>query len=309
MRTRMFKYGKILFTFLILYYVLKDADLQSILRTVSNSNLLLILLALISFSLYQVLYSYNWRNVLATLSGRIGYLELTRIHMIGLFYNLFLPTSMGGDVAKIYYLSKKVNDKIMAIKSVVLLRGTGLVTNLAILAVAVVFNRDILALIGIENRITHGLYLLAGMIVFVMALTCTPVRNYRGVKFFTDRIFEYISSFKLFLCEFRREMLGIILLSLVNQLVIIFENYLILRALDMNIAFVSVMYIIPLTFFATLLPITIAGIGIREGAFVYFLTRYGYSVEDAIAFSLIGYVLMLLMGFTGGVISATSSDK
>jgi len=309
MKKRILKYGKILVTFLILIYILRNADIQSILRIVRNSDLVLILLALLSFSFYQILYSYNWRKVLTTLSGRISYLELVKIHMIGLFYNLFLPTSMGGDVAKIYYLSKKLKDKVITIKSIVLLRGTGLLTNLMILTVAILFNREIMTMIGLEGKITQGLYLLTGVIAFVSILIWTPIKNNRRVKSLTVKIFDHVSSFKHFLSESRREMLGIILLSLINQLVIIFENYLILRALDMNIPFVSVMYIVPLTFFATMLPITIAGIGIREGAFVFFLTRYGYSVEDAIAFSLIGYVLILLLGFTGGVISATTSDK
>jgi uncharacterized protein (TIRG00374 family) len=303
------KYGKILFTFLILSYVLRNADLHSILRTIRNSDHTLILLALLTFSFYQILYSFNWSRVLTALSGGISYLELLRIHMIGLFYNLFLPTSMGGDVAKIYYLSKKVNDRVVAIKSIALLRGTGLLTNLLMLAVVLVYNREILALIGFEDRIAHGLYLLAGVIAGVSILRWTPARNNSLVQFLTGKVLEYISSFKLFLCDFRREMLGIFLLSLVNQLIIVFENYLILRALDIDIAFVNVMYIIPLTFFATMLPITIAGIGIREGAFVYFLTRHGYSVEDAIAFSLIGYVLILFIGFAGGVVSAISSNK
>jgi len=309
MKNIFFKYGKILFTFLVLSYVLRNADLQSLLRTIRNSDYILILLALLTFSFYQVLYSYNWKKVLTAFSGGIGYLEVFRIHMIGLFYNLFLPTSMGGDVAKIYYLSKKVNDRMVAIKSIVLLRGTGLLTNLLLLAAVLVYNREILVLVGFEDKIAHGLYLLAGVIAVVSIIRWTPVRNNETVQYLTGKIFEYISSFKSFLCDFRREMLGVFLLSLVNQLIIIFENYLILRALDIDIAFVHVMYIIPLTFFATMLPITIAGIGIREGAFVYFLTRYGYSVEDAIAFSLIGYVLILFIGFAGGVVSATSSNK
>jgi uncharacterized protein (TIRG00374 family) len=304
-----FKYGKIVFTFAILFFILRNVDLPELVETIRSSNYGLIILALASFAFYQILYAYNWNRILSTLKEKTKFTDLFRIHMIGLFYNLFLPTSMGGDVAKIYYLSKRLSNRMIAIKSIALLRGTGLITNLLILAFSLAFNKEILALLGFEGRAIYGVYFMAGMIVFFSLVNRTSIGNGQRVRDLKAKVQDYISRFRTFVCEFRREMYGILFISLVNQLIIIFENFLILKALGIDIGFINVMYIVPLTFFATLLPVTIAGIGIREGAFIYFLGIYNYSMEDAIAFSLIGYLLILVMGISGGIVSAAGSEK
>ncbi len=308
-RKNILKYGKVIFTFLILVFILRKADLRAIITTIKNGDYLFILLALSSFALYQLIYAYNWQRILSTLSERIRYVDLLKVHMIGLFYNLFLPTSMGGDVAKIYYLSKKLKDRVIPIKSIALLRGAGFITNMMILGFSLVFHKELLEILGFQGRAVYGVYFLVGMIAVYSLVNRMGVSENRQFRKARSKIQDYVTRFKSFLGEFKIEMYGIIAVSLLNQLIIILENYIILEALDMHIGFIHVMYIVPLTFFATLLPVTIAGIGIREGAFIYFLGRYGYSPENAIAFSLLGYLLILVVGITGGLVHATTEGK
>ncbi len=305
-RQQLLRFLKIGVTIFMLWYILRNADLASILKTIRNSNYVLIVLALLAFSGYQLVYAYNWRRILAILRKDIRYSGLLRIHMIGLFYNLFLPTSMGGDVAKMYYLSKKVNDRMTTVKSIALLRGVGLLTNLGILAIGLSCADDVFGDVRFGAGVSSGFYLFAGVAAAVSLIAMTPVRQNRFVESLLRRIREYTAAFTTFVLSSRKEMIVVILISVLTQLVIIGENCLIMKALSIHIPFVHVMYIVPLTFFATLLPITISGIGIREGAFVYFLSLYGYSVEDALAFSLVGYLLILILGVTGGVVSVSS---
>lgn len=308
MKKSIIRLVKVAFTIILLAFVLRNANLHDILLIIKDSNFSSILLALLSFSLYQLLFAYNWKRVLKTLKEKVHYPDLLRIHMIGLFYNLFLPTSMGGDVAKIFYLSKRLENRIISIKSIALLRGIGLLTNLMILSFSLAFNRELLDIVSYNRSILHSAYIITGLITILSIINRTGIVQTNRMKAITNRIREYICRIRAFLEEFKFEMLSVVIISLLNQLIIILENFLICRSLHMDIAFVNMMYIIPLTFLATLLPITIAGIGIREGAFIFFLTRYNYTVENAIAFSLIGYLLVLIMGFSGGIVNAVTSQ-
>jgi uncharacterized protein (TIRG00374 family) len=185
----------------------------------------------------------------------------------------------------------------------------GLFTNLMILGFAFAVHREVIALMGLKGSLAYGAYALIGAAAVVTLLHQTPMRRNRKIQKITGRIVDYVARFASFLREFKKELYAVLAISLLNQLVIIFENYLILRALNMHIGFTHVMYIVPLTFIATLLPITIAGIGIREGAFIYFLGKFHYSPENAIAFSLIGYFILLITGIAGGFVSISVSSQ
>ena len=306
---KIFKLGKAAFTLLLLAIVLRRADLGNIIHIVKESDLDFILLAILSFTFYQLMFAYNWNKALATLKANIQYADLLKIHMTGLFYNLFLPTSMGGELAKIYYLSKRLNNRITSLKSVALVRGVGLLTNLLILTFSLAFNRELFMVVGYDKTIIHGFYFVTGTIAVLSIINRVACGKNKAMKTIVKTMKEYILRLKSFLEEFKLEMVMVVLISLVNQLIIILENFLILESLHMNVGFIGLMYIIPLTFFATLLPITIAGIGIREGAFIYFLTRYGYTVDSVVAFSLIGYLIIMIMGITGGIVNAMTSEE
>jgi len=300
---------RISITLLLLGFILSRADLVSILTTIGSSDFGLVFLALSVFTAYQLSYAYNWKRVLRPLAGEVPYRDVLRYHMAGLYYNLILPTSMGGDVAKIYYLSRKIDSRAVPIKSIALLRGTGLLTNLMILGVAFSLNGELPGLLKFGSKATRGIYLTAFALGALYTVARAASRTENPLARVVRKIDGYLGDFWVFLKEHRKEMLVVLAISLANQLAVIYENFLILLSIDVHMSFIDLMYIVPLTFFATLLPVTISGVGIREGAFVFFLSRYGYSVEDALAFSLIGYSLMLAMGLTGGVVNAVSSRK
>ena len=174
-KKNIFRFLKIAVTLGILSYILRNTDLSSIFLIVRDSHVLLILLALLTFTIYQFTYAYNWERVLATLKGNVAYADLFRYHMIGLFYNLFLPTTMGGDVAKTYYLAKKMDNTMIPIKSIALLRGIGLSTIIIILFIALFFNRDVLDDITLDRRFIYGMYAAIGLIVLLSLVSVTTL--------------------------------------------------------------------------------------------------------------------------------------
>lgn len=296
---------KALLTLLILGFVLRNVDLTKMLETLAHCRFHFIFVAVLVFATYQFVYVYNWGRVLVALKERVGYRELLTFHMIGLFYNLFLPTSMGGDLAKIYYLSKRLANRLVTIKSIAILRGIGLLTNLILVGVSIAVTSETIR-VYLAKEFSSSSIPTAGLGAVSLACGLAAITRNGDAPKLVFKAGEFIGSMRDVVRNYKGRVISIIALSLVAQFLIIIENSLLLAALGIEIPFVDMMYIIPLTFFATLLPITIAGLGIREGAFIYFLQKYHYTVDDAVAFSLLGYILMLLMGIAGGIINVAA---
>jgi uncharacterized protein (TIRG00374 family) len=299
---------KILITVIILAIVVRKVELGTMLATLAHCRFPLVILALLIFAGYQFIYVYNWGRVLSVLEEeRVGYHELFKFHMIGLFYNLFLPTSMGGDLAKIYYLSKRIANRLLTIKSIVILRGTGLLTNLLLVVISVAVTSETVRLHA-ARAFSAASLTAAGMVMFFIVSTLVVPREGK-ISSVLMKMKDFLGSPRDVLKHHKKQVVCILILSFVTQILIVLENYILLAALRIDIPFIDMMYIIPLTFFATLLPITIAGLGVREGVFIFFLQRHNYAADDAVAFSLLGYSLMLLMGIAGGIINVATHSK
>jgi hypothetical protein len=298
---------KVLFTIFFLAFALRNVDVPAMLSTLAGSRFLFIGIALLVFGLYQFIYVYNWGKILSVLRERVRYRELFRFHMIGLFYNLFLPTSMGGDLAKIYYLSRSIANRLVPIKSIAILRGTGLLTNLFLIAISYAMTRGTVR-VEVPEALS-GRAPAAASVLLWLAAGAVMVSDGGILRSILARARSFTASMRDFVKYHRKEVVSVLIISFVTQMMIILENRILLAALGIEVPFVDMMFIIPLTFLVTLLPITIAGLGIREGAFIYFLQKYHYTAADAVAFSLLGYSLMLVMGLAGGIVNVASRSK
>lgn len=90
--------------------------------------------------------------------------------------------------------------------------------------------------------------------------------------------------------------------SIATQMILIWSVYILSRGLSMKIAFISVLSFIPVVSIISLIPVTISGIGLREGAFVVLFGLVGVSPEKAMTLSIawfLSIVIGSLPGFVG----------
>jgi uncharacterized membrane protein YbhN (UPF0104 family) len=101
-------------------------------------------------------------------------------------------------------------------------------------------------------------------------------------------------------------MTAMFLLSCLIHIFGIISYYLICVALGLNLSFVSIGWIRSAVILATMIPVSISGIGLREGAMVLLLSIYNIQADDALAFSFIIFsVTVLGIGIIGGIFEAT----
>jgi uncharacterized protein (TIRG00374 family) len=109
-----------------LYLVFRGQDLKSIGRLLTGLNPWIVLFAAGTMLANQMLFVARWVLLLKVQSVNIGYWAALRLHLLGRFYNNCLPTSIGGDLLRAWYITKHTNKKMEAVFSVFVDRLIGL---------------------------------------------------------------------------------------------------------------------------------------------------------------------------------------
>jgi uncharacterized membrane protein YbhN (UPF0104 family) len=86
------------------------------------------------------------------------------------------------------------------------------------------------------------------------------------------------------------------------QLNVILYYFLIGLALHLNIQFIDYFIFIPIVLVIQIIPITINGLGLREGSYIEIFKFYGISPQAAVSFSLVDVGFNLVLGLIGGII-------
>jgi hypothetical protein len=229
----------------------------------------------------------------------------TIINLIGLFFNNFLPTSAGGDLLKIYYASQGSGRKAESVTGILTDRFFGLFAIFLLASVALLLeknvkNRDVLTIF------TWGIFGLFLILTFLtLNKNCSSKigesigRLFKGesrIKSFFEVIYQTIEGVR----KAKLVIVYMLSLSLIIQFLCIGIIFLLSKGLSLNIGFSVLIVIVPIIFVVSMFP-SINGLGIREGAYVYFLGDM-VGRGNAFALSLLLLSLTLLLSLMGGLV-------
>ena len=288
----------------VLAFLIRRSDLQSLTIVWDANTAMGLALATLIIAGAQVCSALRWRFLLGNEDG-LPFSYLLRIYFIGFFFGLFLPTSVGGDAVRAATVSKGAKRPGWTISSVVLERALGLVAMMGLLAAGglvapqvfqfavgkATFNASISStMIAIAAPI--GLVL---MFVAFRLLKSSP----RASKLAADAIALWTSCLQrpgAFASAFG--------MSIVVQTAYLIAWYQLAVSLGLQVPFTSFLVFVPFVSIAAMLPITISGIGLREGAWAMLLASYGVGSADAVAFSLLYFAAFMVVGLFGGLVFA-----
>ena len=312
---------KIAASALLLVFVLSKVDIQALLSTVSKSNLFLVLLGFLSSLVALLINTYKWQVLLAEPGAHLSYRELLRLNFIGLFYNLVFPGQVGGEVVKSVSLARMGVSGVTATVSVVADRVTGLLALFALgimgalltpsvttvhpellpwlAGLAVAFAIATVVLVtgrGQMAILAVGRALRVGQAPGISSALPTPAtrglapERSEGSQLATPSIRSWSA------------MLAPLGLSLVVQATLVYTNLLLCYALNIPLTYVQLLWIVAVVSLLQSLPISIAGIGVREGAYVYLLQQQGVDSSSALALSLMVFAIQVVLAAVGGVL-------
>ncbi|MFA5841400.1 MAG: lysylphosphatidylglycerol synthase transmembrane domain-containing protein [Candidatus Paceibacterota bacterium] len=306
------KTGKILkilfslFLFVCVILVLK-INLPSVLVFIKNIPVVYIFSALLVYLLAVFVASIKWRLFLPNYSIR----RILRYTFVGQFYSVILPGQFVGEAAKAYRLGA-VNKNLEEVGASVLLdKATGILGILIVAFVGIVFTGSFLppALLYI---------ILFGLIICVLVLLLLRreevyVFVHRKILSAEDRhlalnsFLRFIRIFVEHWHEYSRRT-GRLLLSVfagvIYQLLIVALIAILASGLNIYLSFFDWSWIFGIVSVSVFIPVTIGGIGLREGVFVGLLSLLHVSPELAVSLSLASFAFQLLGALIGGTFEA-----
>jgi glycosyltransferase 2 family protein len=286
-----------------LFYKLSPSNLLAQIRNV-RPGLLAVSTAVFFASV--VMGAYQWHRLL-----RAGGIDLTfgrtfAVYFVGIFFNNFLPAGVGGDAMKIYDVTKVGHDPHLVFAVTVLDRVIG-IAGLCVLALVASF--ILLGGPGLDNLPIY-IVVFIGCVAPVLALILNrrlsrAVRSlfcrisFWGLGGRFDVVFRHLGGYR----KLRPLLAQLTGLAMAVQFLRVITHILVGQALGMSFTmtnYLQFFVFVPLLGLLMILPISINGLGVREGAGILLFTQIGFSNGQALLMELITYAIMVVVSLLGG---------
>ena len=296
--------AKVAFGVGLLIYVAQRSPLHEIGQAFLEVRASTIALAFCLYIVSMWIAGVRWR-VLCTAYGakvQIPVRRLVALYMQGLFYNTFLPGAVGGDLLRAHQIRAAFDSPLHSYAAVLLERVFGFAALACLSAVALT-----LGLSGGQTMNLGPLLLVCGAAVAatVAGALMLPTLLRRLYGWWGDR--GKIGTILGLLARAPdlarpRVLVWAMGLSFGTQLVGVVAAYLITRDLSPRIGFQHCLLYIPVANIAAYFPLTVGGLGAREGTFVALFSRIGVPEARSFATSLVFFGVQVMVALVGGVL-------
>jgi uncharacterized protein (TIRG00374 family) len=258
--------------------------------------------AFLLFLLGVLIRAYRWQGLLEALHLHVPLKRLVVLYFVGSFFNTFLPTGVGGDVVRVYELSRDSQRTPESVGTVFVDRLAGLVVLFALALVALPFSGGLITTqLRLAILAIAGGGILAGWLLFQQTLADRLL----GMLPFGDRLRGKLMELYQAVHACGTGAMGRALgVSLLFNLLLISVVAVLALGLDIRVSLWYFLLFVPLVSFSLTLPISISGLGVRETTFVLLFGQAGVEQPQALALSLAFYAVAVATGLVGGALYA-----
>lgn len=294
---------RMLVTGACLWLLSRSVDVQQLLALLQRVQLGWIVVAVVVFWLAQVASSLRCAYIARQLGGALDLSTSLKAHFVGLWFNQVLPTSLGGDVVKMAILQKPLGLGL-AVRAGVLDRVSGLVFLMAAVGLTLPLYRGLL-------DASHWLGIVVLVAGFFVALVAAVLLAHMVIARW--QLPPWLATLFQLLKDIWAFRSGQPLWEQVWTSAIVHANgiasyTLISLALGLPTPWLHYMLIVPLVFLVALMPVSLAGWGVREVGAVWLFGLVAIPREQALAIS-VCYGLMLVLAALPGLVVFLGSKR
>jgi uncharacterized membrane protein YbhN (UPF0104 family) len=292
---------KIAISGLLLYLVLRRVNFSEVAHSWGRYSAYVIVSVIGLHLLALIVNTVKWKIFLP---GQ-GFLQLLRFTFINCFYGMALPGQLTGEVAKAYRLGRRVGDVKTVSLSVIFDKLTGIIGLLNLMFIGLLLS---------SRNLPPILYVSAGLIVLAALFCMYAVRIpfcVRVVETVTSalpgRIRDFARNIMASMQQFDNKpvaMISNIVLGALYQIISIAIIMTFARELGIGIAVIDWFWIFGVVSIIQFLPISIAGLGVREISFVGILGLFLVPAPAALALSFSIFGIQLLYALIGAAVEA-----
>ena len=247
------------------------------------------------------LLAWRWRRVALAIGMPLSERSAFTIVLIGMFFNQVLPSAIGGDVMRLWLLRGDQISIAKGISSIFLDRMVSLVGMMLV----VVVGAFELANIVREPAMQLGAVLMVAGVIGGTAVFVWSDRIPWPSIFQSSSLIRNISIFAqdaraLFFSPL--DLSAVLIASILIHVQVSMAIWLLARGLGLTTGIDVFVLLLPLVFLLSMLPISIAGWGMREGAMVACLALVGVDATSAFAVSALFGVVSVFASLPGGIV-------
>ncbi len=289
-----------LFVWLVRHYHVADA-----LRETHSADPRWLGVAIGVFFVSNLLGSWLWGRLLALQGVEISFPRLAAYYFVGLFFNNFLPANIAGDLARIS-AARGHSGRAAPVFSATLMDrmlGALAVGTLGLVAILVAwpwFHDPVIDAVVVGLFVFSLLMYLAVFRRDLLRAVEWPFRalHLHGLEGRIARLMDELHGYR----DQSTKLAGLLAFGALIQVMRVFMHLSVARALGLRVPAGAIFVLVPILACVVMLPISLNGIGVREGASVILFRLVGLSGGQAISFQLLTWVLAVIVSLLGGVI-------
>ncbi len=296
-------------TIAVLYWVYHDPIKRAqMVEALRNAEYHWVGIGILAYIVVEVAAAFRWHVLLKVQRIHLSLPRLSGLFLIGMFYNQFLPGGTGGDIIKSYFLLKETSDKKAgALLAVVFDRFIGLVALVTITGALISLRFDFLSKTPDTRRLLWLLLVILG--ASILALLSTFVIT--GFKLFhllpkkfpgREKLIEISAAYHLYAHHWRATLVAFGA-SIVAHLATFATFLCAAYALGARVPLVNFFAVMPVERTISALPISFAGIGLREKVLQIMLHGLcGVPEATAILIGSLSFVIILICCVPGAIV-------
>jgi uncharacterized protein (TIRG00374 family) len=287
---------------LLIWFLLRNRDLGVVYQQVQGADAASLVTAGTLLLAVALPTALRWSYVLTALGAPTRVDATLPPVLIGNFFNQGLPSTIGGDAFRAWEISLASDVRLpLALSSVAIDRLAGFV-----------------ALFMLVSLMVPALFaMVPSQIVFMVLLLLVMGYTAIGVLMALDLFHGRLARFRLarglaqFSADMRRVLLSpvraapVLACGLLNIVGSVFALYVLARGLGIHVSLTGCFAVVPFAALVAAVPISIAGWGVREGAFVAGFGFLGIADGDALILSVLFGLTNMVASLPGGVVWLT----
>ncbi len=304
-KKKIFYIFKFIISFSLIAYLVDKIDWQEAFQTYERAELIYFVVIILNYALQIIFTAYKWFILIRINHSHVNFGRILTINLIGSFLGLFFPSGLSMDVIRGYYISKDVNDTTSGVSSIVVDRLLSFSSLLLLGLAGVIMGGSVVA----QTDIKIILYII--LLLFIITI------YFLNKEYFWRIIHRAFHSLKLkkaaksilqlrdslfFYKKYPRILVLSFIFSITIQILRVLIYYYLSLAFGIDVPISYFFILIPIVMILLMIPISIGGIGVREGTFVALFALVGLSTSDAFILAFTSTFFVTTISMIGGIL-------
>lgn len=287
---------------IVLLFFISKIDFIKFKEVFDGININIIFL-FIAIAITQIgIYSFTQKVFLKNIGLRINYMHLFLENTVASFYGFITPGMIGKDTYFTYSYGKKISSYSKALSGILFLKIISFLSIIILVISSFIYvGNSIILKFGIKDNLDINKIIIGLLILIIFLIFSYIIAKNKLLKYYQKLKLDFVELFKITLKR-KKVLLTVVILLLSFYSFSIGSRLILANLISVDISAIKLGAIILIVNFILMIPVSVSGIGVREGGFIGLLSLYGIPPEKAFLLSFFDLSISLIAALIGGSI-------